>query len=45
MTTVTEVAVFRKIVDEPVAISLSDLNISNIAPASAMDHIQDKKEM
>lgn len=31
MTTITEVAIFRKIVDEPpVAISLSDLNISNI---------------
>ena len=44
MTTVTEVALFRKIVEEPAAIQLSDLNISSMLQSSTMDQIQDKKE-
>jgi len=44
MTTITEVAIFRKIVEEPVAISLADLNISSVVQTATADQVQDKKE-
>lgn len=45
MTTITEVAIFRKIVEEPVAIQLSDLNIASISQAATVDPSMDKKEL